>query len=154
MYRVQVYGTPQQKGSTRMVPVKGRLVVTSDNPRLKAWERAVLVAARVAVCGARLVPPPVALDVEFRLPLTASIRRALQRRGPGDIRLGDLPHTTTPDLDKLVRGVCDPLSGVLYQDDKQIARLRATKRYARLDEVPGALLLIYPLTPTQVKGGS
>lgn len=140
MYRVQVYGEPQQKGSTRMVPVKGRLVVTSDNPRLRAWERAVLVAARVVARA--LVPPPVALDVEFRLPLTKA-RQAQLRRRP-DAR-GEL-HVTTPDLDKLVRGVCDPLSGVLYEDDKQIARVRAVKRYARPDETPGASLHVYSLS--------
>jgi crossover junction endodeoxyribonuclease RusA len=42
----------------------------------------------------------------------------------------DEQHVTKPDLDKLVRGICDALTGVLYMDDAQVNWLAASKHYA------------------------
>ena len=36
----------------------------------------------------------------------------------------------TPDLDKLVRSVLDALTGVCFEDDRQVVGLLVTKRYA------------------------
>ena len=48
------------------------------------------------------------------------------------------------DLDKLVRGLLDPLTvkcgGNVLKDDSQVVRLRAEKRYACADESAGALV--------------
>jgi Holliday junction resolvase RusA-like endonuclease len=44
-----------------------------------------------------------------------------------------LRHITRPDLDKLVRGVCDALTGVLWIDDSQVTVLMASKAYADAD---------------------
>ncbi len=38
-------------------------------------------------------------------------------------------YIKNPDLDKLVRGVLDGLSGVLFADDRQVIRILGTKQY-------------------------
>ena len=38
-------------------------------------------------------------------------------------------HTTKPDIDNLVKFVCDSLNGVCYRDDSQIVELKAEKHY-------------------------
>jgi len=43
---------------------------------------------------------------------------------------GDPDHLTTPDLDKLVRSVCDALKGICWSDDKLVGQIVAAKRYA------------------------
>lgn len=42
---------------------------------------------------------------------------------------GHWPHTTRPDLDNIVKAVCDGLNGRAYRDDAQIERLIAVKQY-------------------------
>lgn len=38
--------------------------------------------------------------------------------------------TVYPDLDKLVRAICDALTGTAYADDSQVVEILARKRYA------------------------
>src|SRR5882672_3592795 len=46
-------GTPQTKGSSRAFVVKGRAVVTNDNPKNRAWaERVAIVAAEAMISQA------------------------------------------------------------------------------------------------------
>ena len=40
-----------------------------------------------------------------------------------------LPSFGKPDLDKLARGLCDGLTGIVYADDSQIVRLNLRKEY-------------------------
>ena len=45
-------------------------------------------------------------------------------------------HIFTPDLDNLVKMVCDSLNGVFYKDDSQIAQIKAEKIYCDVGENP------------------
>ena len=47
----------------------------------------------------------------------------------------DKLHTSVPDLDKLIRSVLDALTGVLYNDDKQVVSVHAGKEYDSRDRV-------------------
>lgn len=42
-------------------------------------------------------------------------------------------HTGTPDIDKLARSVLDALTGLAYEDDKQVSSLHALKLWAGED---------------------
>ncbi len=68
----------------------------------------------------------VRLDVIFEYEPPKSWRRA-DREFAIDTRQ---PKTTTPDQDNLVKLVADALSGIAFQDDKQVADGRTIKRYA------------------------
>ena len=48
----------------------------------------------------------------------------------------DVPiqHKNTPDLDNLVKMVCDSLNKVFYKDDSQISQLKAEKLYCDVGE--------------------
>lgn len=71
---------------------------------------------------------PLAVTVEFVMPRP----QRLPKRPPTP------PHTSKPDTDKLLRAVGDALTGVVWRDDSQVVDLHGTKRYAELDEQPGA----------------
>ena len=45
-----------------------------------------------------------------------------------------IQHSNTPDLDNLVKLVCDALNKVFYKDDSQISQLKAEKLYCDVDE--------------------
>jgi crossover junction endodeoxyribonuclease RusA len=125
-----VVGTPEPKGSMRAFVRGGRAVLTSDNPNLKRWQRTVMTEAmRVSTAATQILSGSVAVELTFRLPRP----KALPKRR-------ETPHVKRPDVDKLARGVLDALTGVVWADDSQVAALRATKRYAGLNEPPGAVV--------------
>jgi Holliday junction resolvase RusA-like endonuclease len=130
-----VYGTPQPKGSARAFVVAGHAVVTTANKSLKSWESSVRAAAQTVATGTLLVEA-VILKVEFFLVRPTSVKR----KRP----------TTRPDLSKLVRGVEDALTGVLWKDDSQVVSIDAWKHYAAIDEAPRVVVTIHPCPAPEV----
>lgn len=136
-----VTGIAQPKGSARaFVPKKWaadayrrgqapRAIITQDNPRSKGWEQLIAEQAQTVV-GDALFLGPVVLTVIFRLPRPISLPKKKSH------------HTTTPDLDKLVRAIGDGLAGVVFLDDKQIVDLHARKLYTRGAAPPSARITV------------
>lgn len=118
MIRFVVYGDPAPKGSARAFTPKGwtRPVITSATKGLKAWEGKIAAAAGTVATGT-LLTGPIHLSVAFHLSRPRSLKR------------GDVLHVKRPDLDKLIRGATDALTGVLWRDDAQIIYIVASKFY-------------------------
>jgi Holliday junction resolvase RusA-like endonuclease len=53
--------------------------------------------------------------------------------------------TVPPDVDKLIRGIGDSLTGVIYDDDSQIIRVLSWKTYADTRE-PGCFIRVNELS--------
>ena len=71
---------------------------------------------------------PITMKLEFYFP------RAKSHYGTGKnaSRLKEsapIFHTSVPDIDNLVKFVCDALNGTFYEDDRQINNLLAWKDY-------------------------
>lgn len=132
--RFMVMGQAQPKGSTRAFVVKGRARITSDNPRLKDWERAVRYMAQREIEQGRWAfaraYDPISVYAEFALPRPVSLPKR------------HVDHCTKPDVDKLLRGLIDGLNQVAFADDNQVVRAWATKRYASLDEAPHVVVTL------------
>ena len=136
---LDVYGVPAPQGSKSAFVRGGRaVVVEGKGPGRQAhaaWRQAVATAARdwqEAQGGVALLDGPLAMSVRFRLPRPPSIPK---RRAWPDRK---------PDLDKLVRGCLDSLSGVVITDDARVVSMSAMKSYA-VEEPPGCRLAIGPL---------
>jgi len=149
---IEVRGTPVPQGSGRSFVSGGRAVHVTRTAPLLAWRGAIATEARAAMAGRPLANGPLALEVEFRpaarpashcLPVNA--RRLLRL-----LRL-DAPlwHTNAPDIDKLCRAVLDALSSVVWVDDRQVARLVASKRWPDEGEAPGASIRVWRLAATR-----
>lgn len=139
-----VLGKPATKGSTQSYAIKrgdGSLVyrengnvavATHDaNPNGGAWAQAVGYAAlrARAAAGAELLRnAPFAIDVAF-----------YETRGKGHYGTGRnagrlLPSAPMfpakrPDVDKQLRAILDPLTGVIWADDGQVVMCRGVKLY-------------------------
>lgn len=145
MIRLHIHGTPATKGSMqvfvrRKFPFFVRsfgeliasIIVTSVSTHaLKSWEKAVKHAALQAVEGREPFDGAVEMGVTFTFMRPASVS---EKKRPD--------HIVRPDLDKLLRGVLDPLSGVVFRDDAQIIRFTTLEK--RYGEVPGVELTIQP----------
>jgi Holliday junction resolvase RusA-like endonuclease len=130
----RVAGKPEPAGSKRAFPIRRKggamgVAVTDDNARSKPWQARVALAADVAMDGAALFTGPLGLALEF------DMRRPKGHFGTG--RNAERLKTaaperpiTKPDCTKLVRGVEDAMTGVVWADDAQVVEQLVTKRYA------------------------
>lgn len=121
-----VAGIPAPQGSKRHVG-SGRMIESSK--KLKPWRE--LVSRKSATAAKSLDKPMdghLRLIVRFELPAVKRSRFGARPAGP-------------PDLDKLVRAICDGLKdGRLIVDDARIVEITATKHWTT--GKPGALISI------------
>lgn len=119
-----VHGTPQPQGSTRAFIPKGwkRAVVTTDNSKLKPWRQAVAAEALAAMEGQPLCSGAVIVNCRFLFLKPKSVKKSV------------VDKLTKPDVDKLVRGIFDALSGICFRDDAQIVRSCASKEFCESNE--------------------
>lgn len=127
----RVYGVAQPMGSKRAFVPRGwtRPIVTDSNRNLKSWQQLVTESAAAAilalpVADRALLADGVRLTVAFYLPRPKGLAKRITA------------HTKAPDLDKIVRGLGDALTQVVYHDDAQIVDLIAMKRYAPPGAIP------------------
>ena len=133
-----VPGIPVSEGSTKAFrsASTGRIVVTHDSGRLNPWRRQVAIIARKALLGLSIDKHgEMALNLKFKLPCPKS-------------KTTLLPPTVRPDLDKLIRAVCDSLTGIAYKDDSQVVSLHAQKTYVdKGNEGVGVVVSYQELAP-------
>jgi crossover junction endodeoxyribonuclease RusA len=118
-----VYGTPQPQGSTRAFMPKGAKypIITSDNPKLKSWRQELAKAALLACCHNESLSFPIAKPAPMEAHATFYFTRPKSAKSPH--------KTTKPDADKLLRAVLDGMTGIVYEDDSQVAFAQVQKLY-------------------------
>jgi Holliday junction resolvase RusA-like endonuclease len=135
-----VPGTPKPQGSKRAFqhPHTKRIVLTeASGDALRMWRQEVKTYAVYAMEGrpAWAAPTGIYLSIGFVLHRPRNLPKT--RATPLAVKV--------PDLDKLVRGVCDALTGTVYADDSQVVSFNVWKRTAELDEPTGAQLTVETL---------
>lgn len=97
-----VPGNPVPKGSMKFVgrSKRGKPLMTHDNPALRGYMERVKIAANIEVAGRKPMTGPVYVSLVFCM----------------DVK--DI--TAKLDIDKLVRGVLDAMTGIIYVDDGQV----------------------------------
>lgn len=130
MIAFAVHGLPRPQGSKTIRSAGDKTWTTESSKALPEWRRAVQQRAGDAMHGrSPLDGTPVALDVRFHLPRPQAHygtgRNAARLKSSAPAR-----PTTMPDLDKLVRAVCDALTNVAWRTDAQVTVIHAAKLYA------------------------
>jgi len=109
------------QGSSRGFNVKGRIIITSANKKLKPFRQELTSTAMQAMrdhdglLADKGVAVGISLDIYYRKPPSVPKKRIYM--------------TVKPDLDKLVRSNLDSLTGVVWADDSQVVELNARKHY-------------------------
>jgi hypothetical protein len=104
-------------------------VITDTNKSLKSWQQLVRHAANDAIFA---LPPNdrgllldgVRVTVAFYLPRP----KALPKKRTA--------HLKAPDIDKILRGFLDAITGIVFRDDSQVVEVIAMKRYAAEGDAP------------------
>ena len=146
--RFVVRGLPVAQGSARAFIAGKRAIIATGAGRgpLHAWRTAIAQEARAAADD-WVLQGPVAVKVTFVFPRPQShflpsnskrFERLLRVAAP-------MWHIGPPDLDKLARASFDALTGVLWNDDRQVAHVDASKVYETPLRPPGAVIEVQPL---------
>lgn len=110
------------------------------NPKeIKDYKKQVQPIINLAMAGREPFPGPVELWVFFTFNPPKSWPKKKKAR--------TLWHTTTPDIDNLLKLLLDTLSGArgVYHDDAQCSRISVYKHYAHGEFDEGIQVDIYPL---------
>lgn len=135
-----IYGLPAPQGSKRHL---GRGILVESSKAVAPWRTDVKHAALAAIPPGWDTSLPMALSVVFRF------KRPQAHFGKKGLKPSAPVHCTSArcgDADKLCRSTLDGLTGVAYDDDRQVVSINAQKRWTTGDERPGALLTLMPLT--------
>ena len=137
--RAFIEGVPIPQGSARAFVVKGRAIVTSDNPKLKGWREWLRVNLRSEWASIETLKTPCSVHLTFVMPRPKS---HLSVKG---VKASAPTHMTSkPDLDKLVRAVLDAVTDAgVWQDDAQVVGVSAAKTWASAQERTGISVTIW-----------
>ena len=128
----EVPGPVYGKGRPRFVRSTGRAYTPADTVTAESWVRTCALNA-----GATPLEGPLSLTVHVRVQIPQSWSQKKRSEALGS------PTTGKPDLDNIVKLIGDSLNGIAWADDRQVAALWTTRRYA---ETPGATIIIEGMT--------
>jgi crossover junction endodeoxyribonuclease RusA len=134
-----VYGLPAPQGSKKSL---GNGILVESSKAVRPWRQDVKHAALACIPHDWDPSLPMALSIVFRF------KRPQAHIGKKGLKPSAPQHCTTAragDVDKLLRSTFDSLTGVAFDDDRQVISVNASKRYTTADEPQGAIITITPI---------
>ncbi|MCK5132378.1 MAG: RusA family crossover junction endodeoxyribonuclease [Candidatus Sabulitectum sp.] len=131
-----IEGAPVAQGRPRFARM-GNFTKVYDPKKSKDWKEYVLKVAKSKLGKAPLLEGPLEMTLVFWMPRPKSLPKKV------------IHHIKKPDVDNLVKGVKDALSGFCYGDDKQIIELHAVKKYALVGEPGGVDVAIREISESE-----
>lgn len=122
---VCVPGDPVGKGRAR-VRMMGKMPMLYTPKATVEYEQRVAYEAGMSMRGAELFSGPVELKLQIFMPIPVSYTKAKKAAA----RLGKLVPTKKPDLDNVLKAICDAFNGVVWIDDTQVVDCHVTKRFS------------------------
>lgn len=116
-------GSPIAKGRPRFNRNMGRPYTDAKTERA---EQSILAAYLLAGGSTR---PPHDGPVSIAIVATFAPAASWPKWRKAMAAAGDLPHVSRPDIDNIVKAVCDALNGRAYLDDSQITQIVTAKGY-------------------------
>jgi Holliday junction resolvase RusA-like endonuclease len=125
-----VPGEPVGQGRPRTSVRNGRAIIYKPQ-RSKDYERVVSEAAAEAIGGEK--------PFNGALKLTVYVHRQLppgaSKKDKAAMLAGDILPTKKPDLDNVLKAIADALTGVVWEDDRQVTNIMAMSRYSDVPSV-------------------
>lgn len=120
-----VAGEPEGKGRPRATTVNGRARMYTP-AKTKSYEDRIKLEAAVAMQGQSLMSGPVRVEVDmcFKVPGSWS-----NMKKHDAVELSRIRPTKKPDVDNVLKAVCDAMNGVVYEDDAQVVEVRMSKYF-------------------------
>ena len=137
-----VPGEPQGKGRARVGTVGGQARMFTP-AKTVAYEGLVAHSAQQAMRSAAPFAGPCRIELDVLCAIPASWSQRKQR----DALAGSLRPAKKPDVDNVLKAVCDGINGVVWRDDVQAVEVSVRKVYST---TPGVHVRVATL---QIDGG-
>lgn len=137
-----VHGTPAGQGNHRIARAGKFSRIYDANRNLAPWRESIAYSAVASGwTGREVLDCGVALSCVFVFcrPKSHFGKRGVKASAPA------LPHMTGDDHDKLLRAVCDALTGLVYRDDRRVVCCSTLKMWGDVD---GVLVTVAPMLET------
>ena len=121
-YELTVAGPPVGKGRPRFT--KAGIAYTPG--KTANYENLI----RLAFCEKYGEDAPSEEPVEIQVDGYFPIAKSWTKKKKVMALIGLMKNTSKPDLDNIIKSALDGLNGVAFQDDKQVWRIIASKRYS------------------------
>lgn len=118
-------GPPVGKGRPRFAK-RGKFVSTYTPEKTASYENLVKIKAQEAMRGRSPLDGPVALELMLSVMPPAS----WSKKKKADALSGAVMPTSKPDIDNVLKGICDAMNEIVWIDDKQVCDVRIIKRYS------------------------
>ena len=76
-------------------------------------------------------------EMPLKMKITAvhGITKSTSKKDKAKMLSGELKPTKKPDIDNIVKIICDALNGIAYKDDTQVVDLEIKKIYGEVEKV-------------------
>lgn len=122
---INIPGIPVGKQRPRFAR-RGKFVKTYTPMRTAKYEETVVLYARQTMGRKEPLAGPLEVDIVFQMPVPLS----WPNKKKADALAGGVYPTNKPDIDNMIKSVCDSLNGIAWGDDRQIILLIAFEEYS------------------------
>lgn len=130
MIEFTVAGEPVAQGRPRF-SARGSFVKAYDPAKSKDYKAYVKLVAAAAMNERSLKPLDGAISVDIKA--FVSVPKSKSKKFREAALIWEIRPTKKPDCDNIAKILLDAMTGIVYEDDKQIVKLSVEKYY---DEVP------------------
>lgn len=103
---------------------RGKFVSTYTPQETKNYQKQVLIAYNKEARGRKLFG-----SIKAEVCAIYEPPKSVSKKTREKMISGEIPYTKKPDVDNILKSVCDALNEVTYDDDAQINDARVTKMY-------------------------
>lgn len=122
----EVIGQPQGKQRAR-VTIRGGFAKAYTPEKTASYENLIMLSFVTALHGNKT--PFWECPLEIKIKAFYAIPKSFSKKKQQAALDSQIRPTTKPDIDNVVKCVCDALNKVAYKDDTQVIRLSAEKYY-------------------------
>ena len=132
-----VPGEPVGKGRPRVSTIGGHARMFTPK-KTANYESLIAMAAQQAMAGRMLIEGPVMVELHIMVGIAASWSKKKTQAA----LLGEVMPTKKPDIDNVLKAICDGINGIVFKDDVQVVDVHSRKRFS---DTPGVKVRIVPL---------
>lgn len=137
---IRINGEPRGKQRPRFTK-QGRAYTPKET---RQYEQEIREAALRAAAIQQYTKPSADCPVQVHITSHCAIPKSWSKKKREAAQQGKIRPTVKPDADNIGKLICDALNEIAYHDDKQVAELLVSKRYARHGD-PHVSVTVLPL---------
>lgn len=132
-----VPGEPVGKGRPRVSTIGGHARMFTPK-KTANYEGLIAMAAQQAMAGRELINGPVMVELQILVSVAAS----WSKKKTAAALSGQVMPTKKPDIDNVLKAICDGINGIVFKDDVQVVDVHSRKRFS---DTPGVSVRVVPL---------